>query len=91
MNYKYMFMSFRDPIKNINLGVCIIKSPPDVKVAIEKAWELDINPGGEVASCPLTEEGFIEQDLELNRLYSKQEIINKGFKKVNDKTRTFDH
>lgn len=80
---KYYFLSFRDPDINRNLGVCIVQAPT-LRAAIVKAYKKDINPGGEVASFELTESEFIEEGLELDRLYSREEMKEMGYKSLSE-------
>ena len=69
----YFFMSFRDPKKNKNLGVCVVLAS-DFRTALKKAWDLNINPSGEVMSAKLSESEFLAEGLELDRLYTKAEM-----------------
>jgi hypothetical protein len=69
----YYFMSFRDPHSNTNLGVCQVKAE-NKEEALRISWEQEINPGGEVLFVPCD-----EPELELNKLYSKQEMIDLGY------------
>ncbi len=74
----YFFMSFRDDEKNKNLGVCVVYEF-DLPSALSKAWTLGINPGGEVLSVKMSESMFFEEGLELNRLYTKAELMALGY------------
>ena len=76
----YFWLSFRNPDKNINLGVAIIEDADNLVIAIAKAHTLNINPGGEVFGVLCTEEQFKEEGLEANRLYTRQEMIKKDYK-----------
>lgn len=71
----YYFMSFRDVRTNTNLGVCQVEAASE-KFAMTKSIALGINPGGEVAIYELEEK---EPELELDRLYTKQEMLDLGF------------
>ena len=77
----YTWMSFRDPLKNLCLGVCIVKatSPQD---AIQQSHEKNINPGGEIMFFKLNEEEFESEGLTLNKLYTREEMLKNGFKFV---------
>jgi hypothetical protein len=77
----YYSLSFADPARPEGqrfLGVCIVEAMT-LQDAIMRAWELGINPGGEVA-------GFLvppdhEQNIArfgLNRLISKAELNRLG-------------
>lgn len=81
---KWFFLSFRDSDKNLNLGCCNVQVEDhqiDID-AIQKTHDLGINPGGEVMVFS-TEE--IEPGWEENKLYSKQELDNMAYKKINQK------
>ncbi len=75
---KYIFLSFRDPDINKNLGCAIVKAK-DLNEAIVKAHKKKINPGGEVLGTPMSEKDFKEEGLELDKLYSRQEMIDLGY------------
>lgn len=75
----YFWLSFRDPDINLNLGCTIIKDVNDLGTAIKKAWDLNINPGGEVLGTLMTEEMVKEEGLEVNKLYTRSEMIEKGY------------
>lgn len=72
----FYFISFRDPQRNLNLGVCQVETSSK-ELAINKSIALGINPGGEAKIYELDEK---EPELELDRLYSKQEMLDLGFK-----------
>ena len=74
----YYFLSFRNPDVPLNLGACIVQST-SVKDAIMLAHLLRINPGGDVHVYEMSEEGFKEQHMELNRLYSREEMLKMNF------------
>ena len=75
----YVFMSFRDPAINKNLGVCIVIAK-NLRNATEISWAKGINPGGEIAGYNLTDAQFKIENLELNRLYTREEMLSKGYK-----------
>ena len=81
---KYMFLSFRDPEINKNLGACIIDDVDNVKDAVDKAWELDINPGGEVLGFLLTEEDFAQEDMDANKFYTTEQLDQRGYKRISE-------
>ena len=66
----YWWLSFRDPDKNLHLGCCNVEAEDQISAA-RKAYELGINPGGEVLIIPLE-----APELELDRLYSRQELLD---------------
>lgn len=37
------------------VGACIVEDAPDMVRAVERAWELGLNPGGQVAGMPLSD------------------------------------
>ena len=79
---EYMFFSFADAHSGDNLGCCIIKSS-DPDEAKEVCDNLGLTPNGclDIRAYPLTEIEFLQQDMELNRLYSRDEmILQKGFR-----------
>ena len=78
----YFWLSFRDPDINLNLGCTIINDADDLDTAIQKAWDLGINPGGEVLGTLMTEEMFKEEGLEADRLYTRSEMIELGYEKI---------
>jgi len=71
---KVFWLSFAD--EDGHLGSCAVESTTEIG-AVTKAHTLGINPGGEVAivECPTTREEFLEHDLELDRLYTKEELM----------------
>lgn len=76
----YVFLSFASPHTGKNLGVCIVQvdNPGD---ANDRAKELGLMPD-ECNHCRgflLTDEGFEEQGLELNRFYTADEMRKLGF------------
>jgi hypothetical protein len=73
-------MSFRDPKLNKNLGVAIIKGVDNLDDAMQKSWDLEINPGGEIGGVVISEATFKEEGLKANRLYSREEMKELGYK-----------
>lgn len=74
----YMFLSFRNPVKNLNLGVAIVQAKSLLE-AIPLSHKKKVNPGGEVLGSPMTAEMFKEEGLEKDRLYSKAEMKKLGY------------
>ena len=79
----YFFLSFRDSDLNVNLGACIVQADSQA-IAIHKAWLFKINPGGEVLGYSMTEDEYVQEDMELNRLYSPDELEKLGYKKISE-------
>jgi len=75
----YYFLSFADPDTRQSIGV-IVMDTPTVDDALREAWRLGINPGGPVAFCKIPVKEVTENNLELNRFYSREEMIAKGYK-----------
>lgn len=80
----YIWLSFRDPDINLNLG-CAIVEARNMHEAVTIAHDLGINPGGEVLSTQLTEQQAISEGLELNRLYSREELMAMDYKTIQSK------
>lgn len=57
------------------LGACVVEAST-WKVAIRNAWELGINPGGEVVLVLIPEHAYY--NLPINRLMSRQELEEYG-------------
>tara|TARA_Y100000310_G_C19971385_1_gene485637 strand:+ start:200 stop:478 length:279 start_codon:yes stop_codon:yes gene_type:complete len=84
---RWYFISFRDPIKNRNLGCCnvsieIDRAAPEksgLVKALAKTRELGINPGGEVAAFLLMEK---EDEMDADRLYTKAEMDKMNYDKL---------
>jgi hypothetical protein len=74
----YWFLSFREAEKNLNLGVCVVQAE-DEESALDESWLKKVNPGGEVLFAEMTEEEFKSEELELDRLYSRQEMKDLGY------------
>lgn len=66
---RLFYLSFAD---EKFLGAAIVEAH-GVMHAIELAWSLGINPGGEVASCPVPK-GLSIPDSAKNRLLSREEV-----------------
>jgi hypothetical protein len=80
----YMFLSFVDRDKNINTGACIVEAN-DLMEAVDIAWQKGINPGGEVAGWQLSKAQYESEPMEVNRLYTPDELFELQYKKVNEK------
>ena len=74
----YWFLSFREVKKNQNLGVCVVQAE-DEDLALGESWLKKVNPGGEVLFAKMTEEEFKSEGLELDRLYSREEMKDLGY------------
>lgn len=74
----YYFLSFVNQEINENMGVCIVDAP-NLDEAIRKAWKLGINPGGQVSFAKIEKSEMEDNDLELDRLYSKQDMMDRGY------------
>jgi hypothetical protein len=74
------WLSFIDedrPVGDKFLGVCVVRAN-DMLAAVQKAWDLGINPGGEVAMAKIAK---IPPDC-INRLMQKNEIIERELLEV---------
>jgi hypothetical protein len=80
LTQNWYFISFRDPVKNRNLGCCniLVDDRKGSKSVLEMATELGVNPGGEAAIFQID-----EPELDANRLYSREEMIALNYKKIN--------
>ncbi len=65
MSAQWYFLSFRDPLRNKNLGCCNIAVEGGLENVLPKTRILNINPGGEVMIYPIE-----KPELEPDRLYS---------------------
>ena len=87
-NQKYFFLSFASLHTKKNIGCCVIEletAGQDVMTMVNaKCQVLGILPKEchSIRCFPLTDEGFTEQGMELNRVYSAAEIDRMGFGKV---------
>lgn len=59
------------------LGVIVVKAV-DTKHALVKTWNLNINPGGEMALYEIPDDLEIKPHL-FDRLLSKQDLVAEGF------------
>lgn len=75
----YVWLSFRDPELNLNLG-CAIVEANNFHEAVTLAHDLEINPGGEVLGAMMTEPQVEKEGLEINKLYSRTELMEMGYK-----------
>jgi hypothetical protein len=72
-------MSFADPDKEPGtqfLGVCIVQGG-GIAEATQTAWDLGINPGGEIQAHPIPEEHVPDEKYRL-RLLSRDELEEAG-------------
>jgi hypothetical protein len=74
MNRYYLSFVDVETGKDRFLGACIVEAESDVG-AIRRAWELEINPGGEVMILDVPERAF---DFPLNRLMDRAELEKYG-------------
>lgn len=75
---EYWFMSFGSEKTGENLGCCIIAAP-SAQQAHALSHRYNINPGGQMRSSGMTKEQFDLQGMELNKLYTREEMIKMGF------------
>jgi hypothetical protein len=80
---KYVFMSFSSMHTKKNIGCCIIQCEDPTK-ANELTKQLGLMPHecNNARGYELNEEEFREQGMELNRLYSSEEMSKMGFQKA---------
>lgn len=74
----WWWLSFADPKKpdgNQFLGVACVEAFDFISACVE-AWRLGINPGGEVAGCPLPEP---PEEALRNQLASESELAELGY------------
>jgi len=74
----YYFLSFVNPETRENVGVVIIDAP-SIDEALKSAWSQGINPGGEVSFAKIEHSELEENDLELNRHYTKEQMNDRGY------------
>ena len=79
----YMWLSFASEDTGKNLGVCIVEAE-NFTEGIQKAHQKDINPGGQVAGFKMNEEQFQGEELELDRLYSREEMKAMEFRTLGE-------
>lgn len=74
-------MSFADLRTGSNVGCCIIEcslaEAPDMVRELKLEPKIPVN----IRGYELDEDGFQEQGLELNKLYSREEMISAGFER----------
>lgn len=79
----YMFMSFSLAARN--QGVMIVKAKDGNNAVLQVIKVLGHYPKcDDTRMWPLDEAQFIEQDLTLNRLYSKEELVKLQFQNTAD-------
>ena len=78
----YIFMSFGSHHTAKNIGCCIVKTE-GTEDANEKCKRLGLMPNecNQARGYELTEESFVEQDMELNKFYTVNEMEKMGFEK----------
>jgi hypothetical protein len=75
MNRYYLsFVDRTRAVKDRFLGACIVEAE-NVEGAIRRAWELEINPGGE---CMIADVPEVAYYLPLNRLMDRAELEKYG-------------
>ena len=75
----WFWLSFVDPSRNPGerfLGVSIVQAD-DFIDAVEEAWTLGANPGGEVQGVELPDDFVVEASLR-NRILSEKELASAG-------------
>ena len=77
----YWWLSFRDDNDDYCLGVCIVEAANGDN-ALQVSHVKGINPGGEAMIFELPETALSDEGLELDRLYSSEELENLGFERV---------
>ena len=82
----YVFMSFASPHTGKNLGCCIVQVD-DPNDANRKCQELGLMPNEDnhAKGYPLDEEGFKEQEMEVNQFYTPEQMASKGFEKKRER------
>lgn len=75
---KWYWLSFVDPITNINSGCCNVQAT-NIPAAIAKSHILKINPGGEVMVLEMP-----APELEPDILYSRQELVDLAYKTMSN-------
>ena len=80
---KYVFVSFANTHTGKNIGCCIVQAedPNDANV---KCAELGLMPEvcNQARVYVLTDEGFEEEPMELNRFYSSNEMKAMGYELI---------
>lgn len=81
MSKIYTFISFGSTVTGKNLGCCIIECSGDE--AAQKARDLGLEPNEPIhaQAFELNEEQFKEEGMELNKLYSREEMLQRGNEK----------
>ena len=79
----YYFMSYGSLHSGKNIGCCIIEVE-ESEDPNEKSKILGLMPNecNQAIAYLLDEQGFKEQGMELNRFYSREEMLSAGFQKV---------
>jgi hypothetical protein len=74
------WMSFADPGRSKGqqfLGLVILEAPTP-REAMQKAWDMEINPGGQIMFIELPNEMKAEYERYMNRLLQKVDLIDIG-------------
>jgi hypothetical protein len=71
---KWWWLSFANPDGFLGVIVGNGDNPWDIK---DRAWEMGINPGGEIAACQLESDEVPDEKFRW-RLLSRQELIDSG-------------
>lgn len=86
----YYFLSFVNPVTRINAGVVIIDAPT-IDEALRIAWKQGLNPGGDVSFAKVDDKEMEENDLEFNRLYTKEEMMDRGYQTIKQQNKIHDN
>jgi len=86
----YYFLSFVNPETRENAGVCIIDAP-SIDIALRSAWKQGINPGGDVSFAKIDDKEMEDNDLELNRLYTKEQMFDRGYLTIKQQNKIHDN
>ena len=77
---KYAFVSFADVHTRKNVGCCIVQVT-ELYMANDRCKQLGLMPNccNNARGYELNHDQFLEQGMELNRFYSKSELVEMGF------------
>jgi hypothetical protein len=84
----YVFVSFSNVDTKKNLGCCIVRS--NEENWLDDCDRLGLRPNGanNIIGYPLNEEEFQAQGIELNRFYTREEMLQEGFEKISPNNET---